>query len=249
MYMDINFLWIGEKLGKLEQLTLKSFIDHDHQPVLWLYDLNCKNIPQGTKIEDARQILPENKIFSYTGHGDCRKGSYGGYSDIFRYYLLQKVNGWYCDMDVTCLHNFSDLDQQEYVFRPHKNAKAVGNILKAPGDSIFLKKCIEKTEQLIDSNNDKWVLPVQILGNTIVEEGLEEYIAPKEWFGEDSMAEVKKLIMPGVFLDSKILPKYAVHWCHEAISTGRWDWTVRRNFDTPLPTTLYYNLLKKHKLL
>ena len=248
MFMNINFLWIGPSIGLLEQLTLKSFIDNGHQAVLWLYDLDCKNIPLGVTIKDAREILSEDRIFSYTGKGDCRKGSYGGFSDIFRYYLLQKVGGWYCDMDVTCLQNFSNLDKQEYVFRPHRVAKAVGNILKAPMDSTFLKKCIERTEKNINKDNGEWVLPVIILGEVIASEKLEHYIAPYEWFGMDSMSEVKKLINPGAFFNVS-LPQYAIHWCHEALSTGKWDWTVKRNFETPIPTTLYYNLLKKHKLI
>lgn len=248
MCMNINFLWIGPTLGLLEQLTLKSFIDNDHQPVLWVYDLNCSNIPSGVIVKDAREILPADKIFAYTGKGDCRKGSYGGFSDIFRYYLLRKTGGWYCDMDVTCLQNFSNLDKQEYMFRPHRIAKAVGNVLKAPSDSLFLKKCIEKTEESISKDNDEWVLPVVILGEIVVEEKLDHYIAPPEWFGMDSMFEIKKLIKPGTFLNTT-LPRYAIHWCHEALSTGKWDWTVKRNFDTPVPTTLYFNLLKKHKLI
>jgi len=246
--MNINFLWIGPSLGLLEQLTLKSFIDNDHRAILWAYDVSCRNVPSGIIVKDAREILPENKIFCYTGKGDCRKGSYGGFSDIFRYYLLQKVDGWYCDMDVTCLQNFSNLDKHEYVFRPHRIAKAVGNILKAPKDSIFLKKCIERTEKTINKDNDKWVLPVIILGETITSENLEHHIAPPEWFGRDGMSDIKKLIKPGTFFNID-LPQYAIHWCHEALSTGKWDWTVKRNFDTPVPTTLYYNLLKKHKLI
>ena len=89
--MEINFLWIGDKLGKLEQLTLKSFLDNGHQPVVWLYDRECTGIPDGTFKKDANEILPSLRIFSYEGRGDCRAGSYGGFSDLFRYYLLKAV--------------------------------------------------------------------------------------------------------------------------------------------------------------
>jgi hypothetical protein len=247
--MKINFLWIGDRLGKLEQLTLKSYLDNNHTPVIWLYDLTCSNIPEGVVKEDANQILPSNKIFSYTGRGDCRKGSYGGFSDIFRYYLLLQTGGWYSDMDVTCLKNFSDVDNQPYVFRPHRYTKAVGNIMKCPAQSTFLQKCIDKTEAIIDMNNDKWVYPVQILSDCIFEDKLDKFIAPKAWFGEDNINDLKDLLNIGVFSNRSNLPTYAVHWCNEALSTGQWDWTVKRDFNTPIPTTLYYNLLKKHNLL
>jgi hypothetical protein len=247
--MKINFLWIGDALGKLEQLTLKSFIDNKHQPVLWLYNLKCANIPPDTIIQDARDILSENRIFAYTGNGDCRKGSYGGFSDLFRYYLLYMVGGWYCDMDITCLKNFEPLDSLPYMFRPHRFTKAVGNILKAPAGCGFLKECIESTEAQINKDNNVWVLPVKILSDCIFKNKLEQYIAPKEWFGEDNINDLKEIINLGVFTKKINLPEYAIHWCHEAISTGKWDWSVKRDFNNPLPTTLYYNLLKRHNLL
>lgn len=247
--MVINFLWIGDCLGKLEQLTLKSFLDCGHTPNLWLYNLHCSNIPDGVVVQNAREILPAEKIFCYKGKGDCRKGSLGGFSDVFRYYLLQKIGGWYSDMDVTCLKNFKELDYLPYVFRPHRLTKAVGNIMKTPANCLLLKKCIETTQLLVDEQNDSWVLPVKILSQHIFEQNLEQYIAPKQWFGEDSMDDLKELINLAIFSKKINLPTYAIHWCHEALSTGKWDWTVKRNFNTPVPTTLYYNLLKKHKLL
>ena len=246
--MEINFFWIGESINKLGQLTLKSFLDNNHQPVLWVYNKDCKNIPLGTIVKDAGEILNQSRVFSYKGNGDCRNGSYGGFSDIFRYYLLQKVGGWYCDMDVTCLNNFSDISENEYCFRKHKNAKYVGNIMKCPKNSDFLKFCIEETEKQINCENDLWVKPVFILSQCIEHFKLQDNALPNEYFGCDDPIELKQLVeIP--FKNKINLPKYAIHWCNEFISTGYWDSSYKRDWNTPIPTTLYYKLLKKHKLL
>lgn len=245
--MNINFLWIGDRLDKMGQLTLKSFIDHGHNVVLWLYDKNCKNIPQGTVLKDAGEIIEPSKVFSYKGNGDCRFNSYGGFSDIFRYYLLQEVGGWYCDMDVTCFKNFEDISKSKYVIRPHKSQKYVANIIKTPPKNDFLKACIEKTEVLINENNDSWIKPLQILADCIREFKLEKYEVSKDIFGDDNADDLIDFLSFNYI--SKKLPTYALHWCNEAVSTGRWDITMRRNWDKPVPATLFYKLLKKHNLL
>lgn len=247
--MNINFLWVGNALGNLEKLTLQSFVKNNHEPHLWVYNKDCANIPEGVILRDAQEIISSNKVFSYSGNGDCRPGSYGGFSDIFRYYLLKQHGGWYCDMDVTCLKSFNDLDNKPYIFRPHQRVGVVGNILKCPKDCDFINKCIEDTERKVDKNNDRWVLPVQILKDCVYNLNLQEYIVPVEWFGNDDIEVIRKLLAIGIFMPKNILPMYAIHWCNEAITTGRWDKTIKRNFNTPIPTTLFYNLLKKYELL
>jgi hypothetical protein len=247
--MEINFLWIGDKLGKLEQLTLKSFVDNGHQPVVWLYNTACAGIPEGVLKRDANEILPSSRIFSYEGRGDCRAGSYGGFSDLFRYYLLKTVGGWYCDMDVTCLQSFADINNSEYVIRPHNTVEIVGNIIKTPKNAPFLDDCIALTEKHIDKRNDRWVKPVEILRDCVKKHSLEQYLAPIDWFGNDNIEDIRHMLSIGVFCKKELQPKYALHWCNEATSTGQWDYSIKRNFNKPIPTTLFYNLLKKHKLL
>jgi hypothetical protein len=61
--MNINFLWVGSRLNKLSQLGLKSFLDHGHNVVLWVYDRECENIPSGIEVQDAGQIIHPDKVF------------------------------------------------------------------------------------------------------------------------------------------------------------------------------------------
>lgn len=247
--MKINFLWIGDSLSLNGQLTLKSFLDHGHEPVLWAYDKNCKNVPSGVIIEDAGDILHPSKIFTYKNRGDCRIGSYGGFSDIFRYYLLLKIGGWYCDMDTVCLKNFEEISNQPYVLRPHNFTPIVGNIMKTPQNCEFMKACIENTEKEIDENNYRWIKPLEILSDTFKQFELNQYVVPINYFGNDNIKDIKTYLDLGYYKSKFELPIYALHWCNEAVSTGQWDPSIKRDWNAPVPTTLYYKLIKKHKLL
>ena len=247
--ININFLWVGSSLNKLSVLGLKSFLDHGHKVTLWTYDKNCENIPSKVIVENAEQIIKSEDVFSYSGDGDCRKGSYGGFSDIFRYTLLQKIGGWYCDTDVTCLKNFESLDRNEYVFRKHNRTLAVPNILKCPSNCDFLLQCIEKTKSEININNNRWIKPLEIFSNVIIDMKLESYIVSDKYFGVDSYDNIKNLLALHYYNSKFDLPEYAIHWCNEAISTGQWNSNIKTNMNSPIPTTLYYKLLKKHNLL
>lgn len=246
--MKINFLWIGDRLTKMGQLSLKSFLDHGHEVDLWVYDKNCKNIPDGVTIQDAGEIIHPSKVFSYKGSGDCRKNSYGGFSDIFRYYVLEKIGGWYCDMDVTCLKNLESLDQ-DYIIRPHCLAKYVANIIKTPKDTQFMKECIAESEKQIDEKNYRWIKPLEIFSDYVDKFNLQKYVVDKNIFGDDNIHYLRDLLSTGYSKSKLALPEYAIHWCNEAVTTGQWDKSIRRDWDVPMPTTLYYKLLKQHNLL
>jgi hypothetical protein len=249
MSLPINFLWIGDHLNLMCQLSLKSFLDLDHGVILWTYNKDIKNVPSGVLIKNANEILEEKKIFSYKGFGDCRDGSYGGFSDIFRYYLLYKVGGWYCDMDVTCLDNFSKIENSEYIIRPHNSCGTVANIIKTPKKCSFIKKCIEDTEKKVTVENDDWVLPLKILNDNVKKFDIEKFKVSKDYFGNDDIKDLCEFLKFPFIKDKCVLPKYAIHWCNEAVSSGRWMREIKRSWEKPLPTTLYYKLLKKHELI
>lgn len=229
-------------------LGLKSFLDNNHEVVLWSYE-KPKNLIDGVIFEDANQILDSKKIFLYDGNGDCRKNSCGGFSDLFRYYLLDKVGGWYCDTDVTCLNNFEELDKSDYVFRPHTKTLSVANIIKCPKDTNFIKQCIRDTETQVKPNNDAWIKPLIIFSNNVLKFKLEKYIVSNDYFGLDNDESIKNLIDINYYNKKFQLPKYAIHWCNEAISRGTWNYSLKRDMQNPIPTTLYYKLLKKHNLI
>ena len=104
----IQGLWIGPGLSVMEQLSITSFLRNGHEYHLYVYD-TVKNIPIGTVIKNANDVLPSSRIFQYKD-----RPSYAGFANWFRYELLFEHGGWWADVDTICLKPF-DFSEQ-YVF-------------------------------------------------------------------------------------------------------------------------------------
>ncbi len=207
----VHALWIGKSLSQLELLTISSFLKQGHAFHLWLYEPLTGYLPEGTEVKDASEIIPREKIFCYEhsnkfGHG---KGSYAGFSDIFRYKLLYEKGGWWVDMDVTCLKPL-DFDSP-YFFRSHHNLKVVGNVLKCPMGSELMRLCYEEAIATIDKSNTDWLKPIKILNQHIAALQLEKFIC-SDIGNEDKWHDTYRLIW-----NDEALPShwYFVHWQNE----------------------------------
>lgn len=125
---SFSALWVGNEFTKVEELCLSSFLYYGHEVKIYLYDLNTK-VPDGVSKEDARNILPEEEIF-------LTEGSYGPFSDIFRYEMIKKTGESWIDTDIICLKpdwNFGD-----YVFGYEDENSVVGSIFSVPKDCDLL---------------------------------------------------------------------------------------------------------------
>jgi hypothetical protein len=206
----VHGLWIGKNLSPLELLCLHSFIANGHEFHLWAYDVLETKLPAGVIVEDASKIIARENVFYYKnsnqfGHG---KGSYAGFSDIFRYKLLYTYGGWWTDMDVVCLR---PLDfTAAYVFRTHHQLKVVGNLMKCPAGSELMKACYEAAVFKVDENNTDWNLPIRILNEKIEENGLNGYVC--EFTNPDSWLYIRKLLMRNKEIPSQW---FALHLVNE----------------------------------
>jgi len=234
----VNGLWIGKSLSSIELLCIKSFLANGHDFYLWVYDQIETKLPEGTIVKDATEIILRENVFCYKntnqyGHG---KGSYAGFSDIFRYKLLYEKGGWWVDMDVVCL---KPLDFYEpYVFRTHHEFAIVGNIMKCEKNSEVMRICYEKATRLVDENNRDWNLPIRVLNETVQELRLEHYI--KEISNPDSWLYIRKLL-----LCKYLFPNhwYALHLVNE-------EWRHHRIDKKSIPRKSYLGkLLKQYDLL
>ena len=84
----VNGLWIGT-LGKMQILSIRSFLKQGHRYKLWVYD-HMKNVPKGVEICDANLILDKRHIFRHW------TGNLATFADIFRYKLLYDNNVLAC---------------------------------------------------------------------------------------------------------------------------------------------------------
>jgi hypothetical protein len=110
----IQGLWIGAELSVMERLSIASFQRTGHEYHLYIYN-KLPNIPTGTVVMDASEILPASAIFQYKD-----RPSYAGFSNFFRYKLLLERGGWWVDSDIVCLRPFDF--PEEYVFSSELNA-------------------------------------------------------------------------------------------------------------------------------
>jgi len=139
----IQSLWVGStSLSPMELLCINSYLHHGHEFHLYVYD-DIENLPPGAIRKDAREILPAYCIFR------DEDGTWGPFSDYFRFTMLYKKGGWWVDMDSICMQHFNIED--EYCFSTELNMHGVvtlnvGNI-KSPAGAEFLRDCIEYIEE------------------------------------------------------------------------------------------------------
>ncbi|NLF71788.1 MAG: hypothetical protein GX575_22380 [Candidatus Anammoximicrobium sp.] len=140
--MPIQSLWIGSRLSVMEQLTIRSFLDHGHVFHLYTYE-DVQDVPAGTVVKPGIEILPEQEIFCYqSGYG---KGSFSAFSNCFRYKLLLERGGWWADLDAVCLRplDFSNDYVLGYEREPLGEWHVAAGLIKAPAGSPIIEFCWE----------------------------------------------------------------------------------------------------------
>jgi hypothetical protein len=230
----VNGLWIEGPLSRMELLTLKSFMAHGHQFILWAYGRIPTPLPEGVELRNASEIIPPEQVFCYTK--GPHPGSFAGFSDIFRYKLLYERGGWWVDMDITCLKPLEFC--QPYVFRRHVYASVVGNLLKVPPRSKLMLDCYEWTREHVKADNTDWLKPVRILGTNIFTLHLQNYIVHTRHFTSDCDDPVR-FATTAASLDPDL---YAIHWCNE------WLKKLAIDKERPQEGTIYHTLLRRYGL-
>jgi glycosyl transferase-like sugar-binding protein len=100
--------WAQGGLSNLERMSCNSFLRHGYKLNLWSYS-PISNVPAGVILKDAREILPEQEMFCNAN------GSYAGFSDVFRYAVLNKIGGLWADTDIIALKPASYLPDKKFL--------------------------------------------------------------------------------------------------------------------------------------
>ena len=205
---DVHAMWVRGRLSPLAELTLVSFLRH-HGPVrLWTYDRDL-TAPHGVQIKDANEIIDQSELFAYQ-HGDAR-GSFGGFSDVFRARLLWQFGGWWTDMDVTLLSPIpAKLLDAPIVLREHWCNPVVGNLMKFPAGSDAMDHAYQWTRRQVRADNRNWNKPIALLSKAVTQHRLLEHrirIGHRDEFVD---------VLPFVRLPVEIPSDWwAMHWCNE----------------------------------
>ena len=231
----IQGLWIGPALSRMEQMSLASFLANGHEYHLFVYD-DVKNVPAGTTLKDANEILPSSSVFQYTG-----RPSYAGFANFFRYKLLLERGGWWADTDTVCLKRFDFPDVYVFSSEISKGLEVVNcGVVKAPAGSEAMayawNACDSKDPaQLVWGETGP-----KLMGEAVSRFSLEQYKQPHYVFCPVPFFEWRKILEPQ---PSPIeAQSYAIHLWNEKWREGGQD------KDGEYPEDCIYEQLKRRYL-
>ena len=208
----MHSLWIGDTLSPIELLTLHSFVHCGFVFYLWLYQPLANVLPEGVELMNANEIIPEARIFKKKEDDpDFRvgKGSYGTFSDIFRYKLLYDKGGIWTDMDITCLKPY--VFDSPYFFRKHHNLEVMGNLMKCPKGSEIMQSAYEESLARCNTDTEEWLMTNRILNKHVKRHGLQKYIT-SQLSNQDQWSAIAKFI----YWECDIPDNwYFLHWMNE----------------------------------
>jgi len=211
----IQGLWIGPELSVMEQLSVASFLKHGHEYHLYIYDA-VKNIPRGTVVKDANEILPSTRIFQYR-----EQASYAGFANYFRYKLLLERGGWWADTDTICLKSFDFPEPHVFATEVCRGSEVVtSGIIKAPPGSEVMAYawdvCQSKKPELLSWGETG----PRLMGEAVREFSLEEFQQPHQTFCPLGYADWDRVLEPEAEIDLE--RSCAIHlWNERWRATGR----------------------------
>jgi len=157
-FPTVSMLWIEGRLSTLEELSIHSFLQCGHGVDLHTYDPGLA-VPAGVRLCDANEIIPADQRFrSSTVIG---RGSWGPFSDLFRFTLLQQRGGIWCDLDLVCLKPLDFVADRTYFASeyasPKESARALATtcFIAAPPGEPLINECLRRTTA-IGRHQKKW---------------------------------------------------------------------------------------------
>ena len=215
----VQSLWIGE-LTQLEILSINSFIKNGIDFIFYTYDTDPINLPDGTIVKDANDIMPKQDIFKL-------KESYLPFSDIWRFKLLHDKGGIWVDLDMICLRAFDkEITDAEYIFGSERTIQKGAyrldeptvmniNFLKAPQGSLFYKELYDKCIKYQSKNGARENIKYMRMARDLIKKyNYEKYIKPYYYFNGIDWWNAKEIYM---HMPYGLKDKYGVCPCY------RWE--------------------------
>lgn len=164
--------WNGKPLGFLEKLSLASFVKQGFS--VSLYSYTPLDVPPGVTLRGAGSVVPRAEMFA----NPREKHSFAGFSNIFRYAILQQMEAVWIDADVLCWN--WHLEGNRYIYGiEDRHGKINGAVLAAPQDSLFLQE-LQNRAAAIDRTNFRWgQLGPRLISKTVADLELAEHTLPR----------------------------------------------------------------------
>lgn len=246
----IQSLWIGDRLSRMEQLSIKSFLDNGHTYHLYTYG-PVENVPEGAIVKDANDILDSSEIYRY------KNGSVSAFSNLFRFTMMYKVGGYWADTDLICVKPFKIEADFVIATEPQKMFSQVHytssflKFKKGSQEALEGMNIQREFKKLILSGQLAWSAGPLCVGQLVEKFNMQKYALP--WYGICSCSYdlVLSLVNPTQKPHPSLINKmedipdgmYCIHLWHEM-------WR-RHNIDKDSvfhPRSLYELFKKKHKI-
>ena len=158
----VQGLWIGDRLGVMQRCSIRSFLAAGHPYHLYTYG-PVEGVPAGVTVLDANALIPADRIWRYRDYDTP-----AGFSNQFRYHLLDERGGTWADLDVICLHPLPD-DPYLLPAQTLAEAPAATCLLRAPQGSELLRRARTAAEA-VDPRTAIWGTTGPALMSRLVDE-------------------------------------------------------------------------------
>jgi len=126
-------LWVGDQLGRLEQLCILSALAAGHPFHLYSYEPSkLRGIPDGVKVLHAAEVMPRERLLAYAD-----SNSYALGANFWRYEMLALGLGYWVDLDVLLIKPFEF--KEAYVLGREQEGTVNNAVLFAPSHSALVR--------------------------------------------------------------------------------------------------------------
>lgn len=261
MSRTVQGLWIGRSLSLVERLSIKSFLANGSDFHLYTYE-PIENVPDGTTLKDANEIVPQEDFFV------SKKGGLAGFSDFFRWHLLDRRGGVWVDLDVVCLKPF-DMEENIFFGLEGEDGSIGSAVVNFPAGHMFtrvLRKTCDDVNLLQPYDGAKTALKKIVrrkvygkkksrlhtryaepagpayLTKLIEFYGLAPLAKPQRWFFPLSLKDWRKIFEPGDYARNAVRDSYSVHMYNRIITD---DGAIDKNVALS-GETLFGELLRRY---
>jgi quercetin dioxygenase-like cupin family protein len=187
---EFRSFWAGPPLSAYEKLSLRSLVARGQRVFLYSYDKSLQ-VPDGVDLCDANEILAGDHIHEFVH--DNGETSPTLHANLFRYEVLRRFGGWYCDLDVVLVGNHPP--SIDVYFAREDEAFINNAVLRFPPGAPLMVAAVEAARGLMTST--EWgASGPRLLTRLINDQGLSRLAQSWHAAYPVSPAEVRKLFLP-----------------------------------------------------
>lgn len=170
-----NFFWHGKPLSWIEKLVLKTWSSRGENIRLFCYDPELVSTVSDVEIVDASLIIPRSQVFR-----NSDRDTFAGFSNIFRYILIQNPRDVWVDFDM--LRGKANFVDPQYLYAWENDAYINGAILGS-GNPELGKLLHKAALAKLANGNVAWgELGPKLITEQLLAHGLSVHALPKETF-------------------------------------------------------------------